>query len=56
MFRITNRDKSERLHKLILMLKDVKYIEFYDDKLKHIESIKNISNKFSNIIIKTIKI
>jgi len=56
MFRVDNRDKSERLYNLIHLINNVDYIEFYDDKDKHIKSINTLKNKFPKITIKTIKV
>jgi hypothetical protein len=56
LFRKTDRSKSKRLSKLIDKLTDVAYIEFYDDKMKHIDDINSLKEKYPQIIIKTIKI
>lgn len=56
MFRVDNRDKSERLYNLIHLINNVDYIEFYDDKDKHINSIDKLKEKFPKITIKTFKV
>jgi hypothetical protein len=56
LFRIKDRSKSKRLSNLIDNLDNVRYIEFYDDKNKHLEDINSLKNKYPGIKIKTIKI
>lgn len=52
LFRVKDRDKSKRLRTLLKKLKDVDYVEFYDDKEKHINSVKTLINEFKNIEFK----
>jgi predicted phosphatase len=52
LFRDKNRDKGERLMQLIEQLSfdtDIKKIVYYDDKKKHIDSIKKLINKYDDI-------
>jgi hypothetical protein len=56
LFRIDDRDKSNRLKSLIEELKNIKKVEFYDDKTKHIKSIKKLKNEYCDIKFKTFKV
>ena len=54
LFRENDRDKSKRLNTIIT--DNVEYIEFYDDKDKHINCIKTLIPKYLDIKFKTFKV
>ncbi len=54
LFRTNNRDKSERLSRIID--DTISEIVFYDDKDKHLDSIEKLKDKYPNIQIKTYKV
>ena len=56
LFRKDDRDKSNRLKTLLDKLDGVKCVEFYDDKEKHIKTIKKLRWRYWNIKFRTFKI
>lgn len=57
LFRNNDRNKAHRLEKLLSLLRnEVKEVEFYDDKQKHINSIEKIKKIYPTIKIKTHKV
>jgi len=56
LFRKDDRDKSNRLKTLLDELDGVKCVEFYDDKEKHIKTIKKLRWRYWNIKFRTFKV
>ena len=54
LFMNKDRDKSKRLNTIIT--DDVEYVEYYDDKDKHINCIKTLMPKYLDIKFKTFKV
>ncbi len=58
LFRNKDRNKSHRLKELLLSLKGVKLVEFYDDKQRHVDSVSKLRWywRFLMITFKTYKV